>query len=54
MPDCGDEKQAPAALVLTGGFMLAEIAGGLLSGSHALPAGAGMPAIPLAQEAVQP
>src|SRR3954453_20100145 len=41
MPDRGNEKRALAALVLTGGFMAIEIAGGLLSGSLALFADAG-------------
>ncbi|MFL5257355.1 MAG: cation diffusion facilitator family transporter [Rhodopila sp.] len=41
MPDRGNEKRALAALVLTGGFMAVEVAGGLLSGSLALLADAG-------------
>jgi cobalt-zinc-cadmium efflux system protein len=41
MPDRGNEKRALAALALTGGFMLVEAAGGLLSGSLALLADAG-------------
>src|SRR5689334_23146495 len=41
MPDRSNEKRALAALALTGGFMTAEIAGDLLSGSLALLADAG-------------
>jgi cobalt-zinc-cadmium efflux system protein len=39
--DAGNERRVLWALLLTGGFMLAEVAGGLLSGSLALLADAG-------------